>query len=264
MAASGSAIGLGNIVFFPANAYRFGAGAFYLPYLIALFVIGIPIMILEFGLGHNTRRAFPQALFKAVGKPGEFVGWWAILNACFIMMYYLTILGWVLGMLLGSFGSLFDQPSTALPAFSGIDELPNPVGYFFAMLTTWSPIILVIVIWILNVLILWWGTRSIEKSVKVIVPLMWLMMISLIVRGVSLENGFQGILLLFTPKTEILTNWQVWKGAFSQMFFTLSLGFGIMTAYASYLPRKSDQVGNSLMVSFMNCSFEFIAGLAIF
>jgi NSS family neurotransmitter:Na+ symporter len=264
MAASGSAIGLGNIVFFSANAYKYGAGAFYLPYLVALIVVGIPVMILEFGLGHNTRRAFPQSLYHAVGKPGEFVGWWAILNAGFITMYYITILAWVLGMWVGSFGSLFDNPSTALPAFAGIGELPNPMGFFFAMLSSWWPVIMVLIVWVMNVIIVWRGTDSIERAVKFIVPLMWVMMLVLIFRGLTLENGLDGILMLFTPNVEILAQADVWKGAFSQMFFTLSLGFGIMTAYASYLPKKSDQVANSLMVSFMNCSFEFIAGLAIF
>ena len=80
LAASGSAIGLGNIVFFSANAYRFGGGAFYVPYFIALFVIGIPVMILEFGLGHHTRRAFPESLHKVAGRRGEFVGWWALVD----------------------------------------------------------------------------------------------------------------------------------------------------------------------------------------
>lgn len=264
MAASGSAIGLGNIVFFSANAYKFGAGAFYLPYLIALILVGIPIMILEFGLGHHTRRALPQSLFKVAGKPGEFAGWFAILNASFITMYYITILGWVIGMWIGSFGSLFDGLSTPLPAFNEISELPDPVGYFFAMLSSWYPILFVIIVWGLNIIIVWKGADSIESAVRFIVPLMWVMMIVLIFRGITLEHGTEGIMLLFSPNTEILGNLDVWKGAFSQMFFTLSLGFGIMTTYASYLPKKSDQVANSLMVSFMNCSFEFIAGLAIF
>ena len=97
LAASGSAIGLGNIVFFPANAYKFGAGAFYIPYLVALILVGIPVMILEFGLGHHTRQAFPQSMRAIAGRKGEFFGWWAVLNACWIAMYYITILGWVIG-----------------------------------------------------------------------------------------------------------------------------------------------------------------------
>ncbi|RJO66409.1 MAG: hypothetical protein C4523_12435 [Myxococcales bacterium] len=264
LACAGSAIGLGNIVFFPANAYKFGAGAFYIPYLVALVFVGLPLMILEFGLGHHTRRAFPQSLHHAAGRPGEFVGWWAILNASFITMYYITILGWVLGMLIASFGPLFDSPSTALAAFPAIGEMANPAGYFFGMLTSWWPVIFVVVVWALNVLAVSKGTSTIEPFLRFSVPMMWIMMLALIVRGVTLDGGAEGVLLLFTPKPEILADASVWKGAFSQMFFTLSLGFGIMTAYASYLPKKSDHVANSMMVSCMNCAFEYVAGLAVF
>jgi len=264
LAASGSAIGLGNIVFFSANAYRFGGGAFYLPYFIALFVIGIPVMILEFGLGHYTRVAFPQSLKKLAGTKGEFVGWWAIFNASYITMYYITILAWVLGMLLGSFGSLWKE-SLPVPAFGlGEGQLPNPYAYFFAMLSSWKPVIFVVIVWLLNVLIVRRGAATIEPAVRVFVPLMWVFMIALIVRGVTLPNGGQGVMLLFTPNFSVMKNPEVWQGAFSQIFFTLSLGFGIMTAYASYLPKKSDMVNNALATSFLNCGFEYIAGLAIF
>lgn len=262
LAASGSAIGLGNIVFFSANAYKFGGGAFYLPYLIALFVIGIPVMILEFGLGHQTRRAFPESMHKAAGKPGEFVGWWALMNACFIVFYYITILGWVLGMLIGAFGQLW-QETTPLKGFA-MDELANPHGYFFSMLSSWKPMIFVAIVWILNAILVRRGVATIEAAVKVFVPLMWIFMIVLIVRGITLENGFQGVWLLFTPNFEVMKDAAVWQGAFSQIFFTLSLGFGVMTAYASYLPKDSDQTSNALLTSLMNCGFEYIAGLAIF
>lgn len=264
LAASGSAIGLGNIVFFSANAYKFGGGAFYLPYLIALFMIGIPVMILEFGLGNFTGRAFPESLYRVAGKKGEFAGWWAILNAGFITMYYITLLGWVIGMFLSSFGALW-QESVAVPAF-GLAEgaLPNPYAAFFHMLSTWRPVLYVGIVWILNALIIRKGAESIEEATRFFVPLMWLFMIILIIRGVTLHNGFQGVMLLFTPNFSVMKDPAVWQGAFSQIFFTLSLGFGIMTAYASYLPKKSDLTQNALITSFLNCGFEYIAGLAIF
>ncbi len=264
LAASGSAIGLGNIVFFSANAYKFGGGAFYLPYFIALFAVGIPVMILEFGLGNFTGRAFPESLYRICGKKGEFVGWWAILNAGFITMYYITILGWVLGMLVASFGDLWAD-SVAVPAFHlARGDLPNPYAVFFHMLSTWKPILFVAIVWVLNALIVRKGAESIEETTKIFVPLMWIFMIVLIVRGVTLTNGFQGVMLLFTPNFSVMKDPAVWQGAFSQIFFTLSLGFGIMTAYASYLPKKSDLTQNALITSFLNCGFEYIAGLAVF
>lgn len=262
LAASGSAIGLGNIVFFSANAYAFGAGAFYLPYLISLIVVGIPVLVAEMALGGETRRAFPQSLGRIGGRPGEFFGWWALLNAAFITMYYVTILAWVCGMLLGSLGPLWEEASI-LPAF-GIEALPNPVGFFFQMLSSGWVVGLVVLVWLMNALIVRRGIATIESAVKVFVPLMWIFMIVLIVRGVTLPRGEEGIFLLFTPDFEIATNPAVWQGAMSQIFFSLSLGFGIMTAYGSYLPRDADHVNNGVVTACLNCGFEFLAGLAIF
>ncbi len=265
LAASGSAIGLGNIVFFSSNAYQYGGGAFYLPYFLALFVLGIPVMILEFGLGSMTGRAFPEALYRVVGKKGEFIGWWALASAVFITMYYVAILGWALGMMFGAFGSLFEPGITApFPPFSEPTTGPSAITYFFNLITTGWPLLCVLVVWALNLLILWKGTATIERAVRVFVPLMWLFMIGLIIRGLTLEGGIDGVLYLFTPDVDGIMEASVWRGAFSQMFFSLSLGLGTMTAYASYLPKDADQVNNSLLVSFMNCGFEYIEGVAIF
>lgn len=263
MAAAGSAIGLGNIVFFGANAYKYGAGAFYLPYLIALFCVGIPVMVLELGLGSYTRRAFPPSLHKIAGRMGEFWGWFALISATLITMYYITILAWCLGMLLGALGPLW-QPEQTLTAFKEVGKLPNPTGYFFEMISQWSTVFFVILIWAANLFVVAKGVQTIEWVNKIFLPLMWLFMGLLIVRGITLPNGLDGLYLLFTPNFEVMGNIEVWKGAFSQIFFTLSLGFGIMTAYASYLPEDADQVSNPLIISFMNCGFEFLAGIAIF
>ncbi|MEM1054153.1 MAG: sodium-dependent transporter [Bacteroidota bacterium] len=265
LAASGSAIGLGNIVFFASNAYQYGGGAFYLPYFIALFVLGIPVMILEFSLGTTTGRSFPLALGKLAGKKGEFVGWWSIASALTITMYYITILGWALSMLVGAFGSLLEPGASApFAPFETPSESVNATAWFFGMIATWWPMIAVATIWTLTILLLWRGTETIEKGVRVFVPLMWLFMIVLIVRGLTLEGGVDGVLYLFTPNLDGIGDVRVWQGAFAQMFFSLSLGLGTMTAYASYLPKTADNVNNSLLVSFLNCGFEYIAGVAIF
>jgi NSS family neurotransmitter:Na+ symporter len=264
LAASGSAIGLGNIVFFSANAYRYGGGAFYLPFLLALFALGVPVMILEFGLGNFTGRAFPESLHRIAGRKGEFVGWWANLNAGFITMYYITILSWVVGMLLGAFGALW-KASLPVPAFGlGDGDLANPYAFFFQMLSTWKPIGFVALVWIFNIIIVRKGAETIERATKIFVPLMWIFMILLIVRGVTLENGIHGVFLLFTPDFAVMKDPAVWQGALGQNFFSLSLGFGIMTAYASYLPKKSDLTTNSLITSLLDSGFSYIAGLAVF
>ncbi|MCG8417374.1 MAG: sodium-dependent transporter [Proteobacteria bacterium] len=265
LAASGSAIGLGNIVFFSSNAYQYGGGAFYLPYFFALFFLGLPIMIVEFGMGTMTHQSFPLALRKLVGRRGEFVGWWAIFGSTLITMYYVVILGWALGMLVGTFGSLFEPGITApFTPFTEPTAEPSAIVYFFDMIASWNPVIYIAIIWFAMGWILRHGTASIERAVRWFVPLMWLFMIGLAVRGLTLEGGLDGIMYLFTPDFAGIADVNVWRGAFSQMFFSLSLGMGIMTAYASYLPKEADQVNNSMLVSFLNCGFEFIAGTAIF
>lgn len=262
LAASGSAIGLGNIVFFGANAYKFGAGAFYLPYLVALFLVGIPVLISEFGLGSLTQQAFPASLRQIGGRLGEFAGWWGILNAAFITMYYITIVAWVCGMFVGSFETLW-HPEVAVPGFTA-ESMPNPNGFFFQMISSPWVLLLVLVVWLLNLVIVRRGVTTIEPVVKVFVPLMWLFMGILIVRGVTLPGGVDGVHLLFTPDFEIMAEPDVWQGAVSQIFFSLTLGFGVMTAYASYLPRDADQINNGVVTACLNCGFEYIAGLAIF
>ncbi len=265
LAASGSAIGLGNIVFFGANAYKYGGGAFYLPYLLALFLVGIPVMAVEFGLGHVFRLSFPMALKRVAGMAGEFLGWWTLVNAGIITMYYVAILSWVLGMMVYAFNALWAPVSPAVPAFGmAAGALSTPMAVFFHMISTWTPVFAVVVVWFLNAYFTWYGTKSIEKAVQVFVPTMWAFMLIMIVRGLTLPDGNHGVALLFTPQWEILMEGEVWKGAMSQIFFTLSLGFGIMTAYASYLPEDSDQMGNAVATSAMNCMFEWIAGVAIF
>ncbi|MEM8559485.1 MAG: sodium-dependent transporter [Bacteroidota bacterium] len=265
LAASGSAIGLGNIVFFASNAYQYGGGAFYLPYFIALFVLGIPVMIVEFSMGTLTGRSFPLALQRLAGKKGEFVGWWSLASALTITMYYITILGWALSMLVGAFGSLLEPGASApFAPFAEPSATVNATAWFFGMIATYWPMLAVATIWTLTILLLWRGTETIEKGVRVFVPLMWVFMIILILRGLTLPGGVDGVLYLFTPNMDGIADVRVWQGAFAQMFFSLSLGLGTMTAYASYLPKDADNVNNSLLVSFLNCGFEYIAGVAIF
>ncbi len=265
LAASGSAIGLGNIVFFASNAYQYGGGAFYVPYFIALFVIGIPVMILEFSIGTMTGRSFPVALRRLAGPKAEFVGWWSLASALFITMYYITILGWAVCMMVGALGQLLEPGTTApFAPFLEPSAAPSAVAYFFHVIASYWPLLAVLAVWAANVLILWRGTATIERAVRIFVPLMWLFMIGLIIRGLTLPGGFDGVLYLFTPNLDGIAQAAVWQGAFAQMFFSLSLGLGTMTAYASYLPKDADQVNNSMLVSFLNCGFEYIAGVAIF
>ena len=265
LAAAGSAIGLGNIVFFSANAYRFGAGAFYLPYLLALIIVGVPVMVMELGLGQRFQTSLPLAMEKVGGRWGEFVGWFAVLNTMVITMYYVTMIAWTAGMWWSALaGTLFD-PSVAVPAFGlAKGEMANPHSSFFQLISSWVCVGLVIAVWAVNGVALYWGTKSIEAIVRWLIPFIWISMLFFLIRGFVTDGGVHGAYLLFRPEFEVMSSPKVWNGAFSQVFFTLGLGFGIMTAYASYLPKNSDHTSNALAITTMNCSFEMIAGLAVF
>jgi len=189
----------------------------------------------------------------------------SIACAMFITAYYIAILGWAFGMMVGSFGSLFEPGATApFTPFEEPSEGVNAMVYFFNLTATWWPLLFIVILWLINVYILKNGAQSIEKAVRIFVPTMWVFMLILAIRGITLNGGFNGVMYLFTPDFEGIADPSVWRGAFSQMFFSLSLGMGTMTAYASYLPKNADQVNNSMLVSFLNCSFEFLAGIAIF
>ena len=265
LAASGSAIGLGNIVFFSASAYRGGGGAFYVPYLIALFVVGLPVLAAEFGLGRAAGGAFPQALGKYAGKTGEFFGWWGIANALTITMYYISLLAWVTGMGVLSLTGALWEPTAAVPAFDVPDHaMDNPAGSFFAMISGAPVLLAVAFVWAVNVFLTLRGTQSIERAVTWMMPTLWLVMGLLAIGGLMLPGGTDGLWMLVTPDFSALSNFDVWKGAFSQIFFTLSLGFGVMSAYSSYLPPDSDDVANASAVAGLNCLFELVAGVAVF
>jgi neurotransmitter:Na+ symporter, NSS family len=265
LAASGSAIGLGNIVFFSASAYKGGGGAFYVPYLIALFLVGVPVLAAEFGLGRAAGGAFPQALGKYAGKTGEFFGWWGIANALTITMYYISLLAWVTGMGVLSLTGTLWEPQAQVPAFDVPEHaMANPTGSFFALISSPWVLCAVVFVWAANVWLVLRGTQSIERAVTWMMPTLWIVMGALAIGGLMLPGGTDGLWMLVTPDFGALRNFDVWKGAFSQIFFTLSLGFGVMSAYSSYLPADSDDVANSSAVAGLNCLFELVAGIAVF
>ena len=129
LAAVGSAVGLGNLWGFPYKIYSYGGGAFLIPYIVAMFCIGVPLLILEFSLGHFTQRAAPDAFRKANPKV-EFVGWWGIILGFVIITYYPTILAYCFSFMWYSLKSI--ATGEALPwAGQGLEGVKNAKGFFF-------------------------------------------------------------------------------------------------------------------------------------
>lgn len=262
LAAVGSAIGLGNIWRFSYMAYDNGGGAFLIPYLVALLTAGIPLMILEFGLGHEHIGSAPLA-FAKLSRRWEWLGWWAVTFVTFgIVLYYTVIISWCLNYLIYATTLAWgnDPNGFFFEQFLGKSTGPGEVG------TLRLPILIgLAVIWFLNWLIVNRGVqRGIELANKIFMPILFLLTAVLVFWSLTLEGAGTGLRAYLTPDFEVLTRPKVWIDAYSQIFFTLSLGFGIMIAYASYLPPRANLTRHAFVTSLVNCGFSIFAGFAVF
>jgi neurotransmitter:Na+ symporter, NSS family len=261
-AAIGSAIGLGNIWRFPAVAYENGGGAFLLPYLAALLTAGLPLLILEYTVGRKYRKS-PPAAFRALGKPGQAIGWWQVLISLVIATYYAVILAWAVRYVGFSVGQDWGEDPEAFlfGDFLKTAETPGDVGDAFVGGVFWP----LLCIWVLVLFVLWLGVRKgIEKANIVFIPMLALFFVVLVIRALTLDGAASGLNAFFTPDWSALGDGSVWVAAYGQIFFSLSIGFGIMVTYASYLGRRSDLSGSALVAGFANSSFEILAGIGVF
>jgi len=262
LAAVGSAIGLGNIWRFSYLCYKNGGGAFLLPYLIALFVVGVPLMILEIGLGHKMRGSAP-ASFASISKRSEWLGWWQVIFVMFgIVLYYSVVISWCLNFFFFSSKlSWGNDPNTFFfNKFLMLSDGPFKMGDLR------TPIVFsLLLVWFFNWIIVFRGVqKGLEKANKIFMPLLFTLIAVIVLWGLQLPGAKQGIAVYLKPDFTKLKDIKVWMDAFSQIFFTLSLGFGIMIAYASYLPKKSEIVRDSLIISGLNCAFSLFAGFGVF
>lgn len=261
-AAIGSAVGLGNIWRFPYVAYKNGGGAFLIPYIVALITAGIPILMLEFALGHKKASSAPKA-FYLIDPKWEWVGWWSVSFVMFgIVIYYNVVIGWCVNYLIFSFSLQWgsDPNSFFFQSFlhksSGVWDLG---GLNLRIAGA------VAVVWFINWAITYQDIKKgIERAVKLIMPLLFVITFVIVIWSLFLEGAGQGIRTYVTPDFSKITNLDVWISAYGQIFFSLSLGFGIMIAYASYLPEDANIFKNSLIVALTNCFYSIFAGFGVF
>ncbi len=261
-AAIGSAIGLGNVWRFPYICFKHGGGAFLIPYLVALFTAGIPLLVLEMGLGHKMAASAPKA-FAGTGKKKEWVGWLACGVGFMVIAYYAVVMAWCLNYFRFSFDLSwgFGQETQDFFHNTFLNRSSN-----FKDILPLSPSILIGlgISWVLILLCIWKGARSVGKVVYLTVPLPWICLVIFVIRGVSLPGAEAGIAYYLTPNFAALADSKVWLAAYTQIFFSLSVGFGVMIAYASFLPRRSDIVNNAFIVALANCGTSFLGGFAVF
>lgn len=261
LAAVGSAIGLGNIWRFPYVAYSNGGGAFFVPYLFALLTAGIPLLVLEYAMGHRWRGSAPL-VFRRIDRRTEWVGWWQVCVAFVISSYYAVVLGWAAAYTWYSVGIQWGSDAEAFFQETFLKAAPEP-GIIGGLVP--AVLIPVALVWVFVLVILYGGVRSgIERSVKIMIPLLVAVFVLLVIRALTLPGAVTGLNALFAPDFSRILDPQVWVAAYGQIFFTLSIAFAIMITYASYLPRSTDLTDNAFIAGFANCSFELLAGIGVF
>ncbi|GGH45374.1 sodium-dependent transporter [Microbacterium album] len=261
LAAIGSAVGLGNIWRFPGVAYENGGGAFLIPYLVALLTAGIPILLLDYAIGHRFRGSAPLALRRAAGRVGEGIGWFQVMICMFIAVYYTVVLAWAISYFVYSFDLRWGDDPTGFFVGDFLRAADEPFTLEFVP----AVLIPLLLMWVVALVVLGAGVvRGVQRANVVFIPLLVIGFLVLVVRALFLPGAVEGLNAFFTPDFSALADPGVWIAAYSQIFFSLSIAFGIMITYASYRRRRSNLSTPGLVVAFGNSSFELLAGIGVF
>ncbi len=262
LAAIGSAAGLGNVWRFPYLAFEHGGAAFFIAYIVCLAIIGFPLLLLENAMGQKTGHAAPEAMGKG-DKSGflRFIGFWGVLAAALVMSYYSVVMSWSVNYLASSPGLRFAGDAsdyffnTVLRISEGPLDFGSVVPHIFVGL---------LVVWLFIYFALFQGMRSITKVVTFITPLPFIFLVTMAINGAFLSNSSAGLEFFLVPDWTKLLTAQIWSAAASQVFFTLTLGFGVMFAYGALLNKKVNLVKSAAFVVIGDTLVAFCAGLAIF
>ena len=265
LAAIGSAVGLGNIWRFPGVAYENGGGAFLIPYLVALITAGIPILFLDYAIGHRFRGSAPTAFRRLGGQKAgrwmEGLGWFQVAIAFVIGLYYTVVIAWALSYFVFSFDLRWgDDPAGFLTG--DYLQVGDP-GFSFEFVP--SVLVPLVIVWVVTIAVLAAGVaKGVQRANVIFLPLLVVAFAVLVVRALFLDGAAEGLNALFTPDWAALSDPNVWIAAYSQIFFSLSIAFGIMITYASYRKRRANLTAPGLVVAFANSSFEILAGIGVF
>lgn len=252
-AAAGSAVGLGNIWRFPSQAADGGGAIFIFVYIACILFFGIPVMMSEFIIGRSARANTAGAFHKlAPGTPWKWVGRLGVLTGFLIMGFYMVVSGWTLVYLVQSITGNLHTVGDFSVHFNNL--LANPLKQ-----TLWM-----IVFTLLTAYFILSGVRKgIEKSSKIFMPLLFLFLVILAVRAVSLPGAGAGIDFLFKPNFENVKS-TVFLDAMGQAFFSLSIGMGCLITYGSYFNRDINLTKTAIQVSILDALVAIIAGIIIF
>jgi NSS family neurotransmitter:Na+ symporter len=250
LAAVGSAVGLGNMWRFPYITAEYGGAAFVMFYVVLVFMLGVPMMIAELGVGRDTRRSPISALRRAGGAAWVPLGFLFVAAGFLILAYYSVIAGWV--------------TRYAIDALRG--PFPADTGAYFGEVTTGlTPIIYHLIFMAAVIFIVAGGVRrGIERVAMLFMPVLFLIIIGLAIWATTLPGAAAGYSFYLTPRVGELFSLDTLAAAASQVLFSLSLGMGAMLTFASYMRRNSDLPQEGTTIALSDSGVAFVAGLVVF
>jgi NSS family neurotransmitter:Na+ symporter len=274
LAATGSAVGLGNIWKFPYITGENGGGAFVMVYLLCIAAIGIPIMMAEIMLGRRGRQSPINTMAALAREEGahrvwSLIGWSGVLAGFFILSYYSVIAGWALAYVVRAAAGAFQgQDSVGIQVmFNTLVEDPERV-------LAWHTLFMM-----MSMVVVARGVKAgLEKAVTFLMPALFVLLIIMV--GYAMNTGYfdQGLEFLFQPDfSKVFHKCHTVAGieqcelsgspvlvALGHAFFTLSLGMGAIMVYGSYMPKKNSIAGSTLLIAFLDTLVALVAGMAIF
>lgn len=275
LAVAGSAVGLGNFLRFPGQAAANGGGAFMIPYFISLLVLGIPLCWAEWTMGrYGGIRGFNSApaVYSVIWRNplAKYCGAFALLIPLIVYMYYVVIEAWCLGYALDYLSGDLTQIQTADGFADHFNKFVG-AGADGELLSGSSPLIwLVLITFVCNFVLIYRGvTKGIEAFCRIAMPMMAILAVVVLVRVLTLgtpdpnlpdQSVAGGLNFMWNPQFEKLSDPATWLAASGQIFFSLSVGFGIIINYASYLRKKDDVALSGLTSNSMNEFFEVCLG----
>ena len=259
LAATGSAVGLGNIWKFPYITGENGGGAFVLIYLVCIAVIGVPIMMAEVLLGRRGRQSPINTMSTLAAEekrpaPWALLGWMGVVAGFLILSYYSVIAGWSLSYVFRAAGGMFEGATA-----DGVSSIFSEFISSPESLLAWHTIFMVA-----TMIVVARGVQhGLEKAVRYLMPALFILLIVLVFYAMTTGYFAQGLTFLFTPDFSKITASTILV-AMGHAFFTLSLGMGAIMVYGSYLPKDTSIAKTSMIIAGADTAVALLAGMVIF
>ena len=254
LVAAGSSVGLGNIWRFPYVAGDNGGGAFLVIYILCVLLLGLPIMVAEFSVGRASHRNAVGA-YRALAPKWSFLGYNGVVAAFLILGFYFVVSGWTAEYMVHSVTGSLARYTTA-------DEYKSVFENFIQ--NPWRPVLYTALFVLATHFVIAMGVqKGIERSAKVLMPLLFVILIALSIHSLLMPGGEEGLRFLFRPDFSKVTPSTVLV-ALGQAFFSLSIGIGTMVTYASYFKPDTNLRHTALNVTILDTLVAVLAGVVIF